>query len=161
MAWTLIGAPEFKLGQHVFSPRRGAPSYPQAIITINARRQVGFYLTRFFLPLFLIVAVAMTVFWIHPEDLSSQVGIGVTCLLAVIAFQFAQSSSLPAVAYLTFADRVYAICYFAIALAMIESIWGNTLTRRKLHDEADRLDRICRWAFPLGIAGLVALSALA
>jgi hypothetical protein len=159
VAWTIVGAPTFALGQHVFSPRPGAPEYPQATITIAARRQVGFYLTRFFLPLLLIVAVAMTVFWIHPEDLNSQVGIGVTCLLAVIAFQFAQSSSLPAVAYLTFADRVYAICYFAIALAMIESIWGNTLVRRGLHDQAERLDRISRWAFPIGIAGLVALSA--
>jgi hypothetical protein len=159
VAWTVVGAPEFRLGQHVFSPRPGAPTYTQATITITAHRQVGFFLTRFFLPLFLIVAVAMTVFWIHPEDLSSQVGIGVTCLLAVIAFQFAQASSLPAVAYLTFADRVYAICYFAIALAMIESIFCNTLARRSLHERAERIDRICRWAFPLGIACLVALSA--
>jgi hypothetical protein len=159
VAWTVLGSPEFKLGQHVFSPRPGAPTYPQAAITVAAHRQVGFYVTRFFLPLLLIVAVALTVFWIHPEDLSSQVGIGVTCLLAVIAFQFAQASSLPAVAYLTFADRVYAICYFAIALAMIESIWCNTLARRALHDKAEGIDRMCRWAFPLGIAFLVALSA--
>ena len=160
VAWSVLDAPRFTVGEHAFSPRPGAPTYPQATITIRVRRQVGFYLTRFFLPLFLIVAVAMTVFWIHPEDLSSQVGIGVTCLLAVIAFQFAQASTLPAVAYLTFADRVYAICYFAIALAMIESIWGNTLARRGLHDRAERIDRISRWAFPLGVSCLVALSAL-
>ncbi len=159
IAWSVTGAPRFKVWEHAFSPRPGAPAYPHATITIGVRRQVAFYLTRFFLPLFLIVAVAMTVFWIHPEDLGSQVGIGVTCLLAVIAFQFAQASSLPAVAYLTFADRVYAICYFAIALAMIESIWGNTLARRNLHDRAERIDRISRWAFPVGIGVLVALSA--
>jgi hypothetical protein len=157
-AWSIGGTPGFALARHAFSWEPGAPQYDHATITVEARRQVGFYLTRFFLPLFLIVAVALTVFWIHPEDLNSQVGIGVTCLLAVIAFQFAESSSLPAVAYLTFADRVYAICYFAIALAMIESIWGNTLVRRGQHDRADRLDRICRWAFPVGIAALVALS---
>jgi hypothetical protein len=155
VAWKVDATPSWRLGQHAFSPRPGAPAYPLATVVISVRRQIGFYLTRFFLPLFLIVAVAMTVFWIHPEDLSSQVGIGVTCLLAVIAFQFAQASSLPAVAYLTFADRVYAVSYFAIALAMIESIWGNTLVRRGLQERADRLDRICRWAFPLGIAGLM------
>jgi hypothetical protein len=158
VAWTVVGKPGWALGKHAFSPKPGAPTYPHAIITVPVRRQVGFYLTRFFLPLLLIVAVALSVFWIHPEDLNSQVGIGVTCLLAVIAFQFAQSSSLPAVAYLTFADRVYAICYFAIALALIESIWGNTMVRRKQHARAERLDRVCRWAFPAGIAGLVALS---
>jgi hypothetical protein len=158
VAWTLLGHPSFTLSQHAFSWEEGAPAYAHATIGILARRQVGFYLTRFFLPLLLIVAVAMTVFWIHPEDLGSQVGIGVTCLLAVIAFQFAEATSLPAVAYLTFADRVYAICYFAIALALIESIWGNTMVRRGLNERADKLDRICRWAFPAGITALVALS---
>jgi hypothetical protein len=157
VAWTIADKPGWTVTQRSFSPQPDSPSYPHAVITVAARRQVGFYLTRFFLPLFLIVAVAMTVFWIHPEDLGSQIGIGVTCLLAVIAFQFAESTSLPAVAYLTFADRVYAICYFAIALALIESIWGNTLARRGRHDRADELDRICRWAFPLGIVGLISL----
>jgi len=156
--WSISGKTGWALDKHSFSPRPGAPTYPHAVITVPVRRQVGFYLTRFFLPLFLIVAVAMTVFWIHPEDLGSQVGIGVTCLLAVIAFQFAQATSLPAVAYLTFADRVYAICYFAIALALIESVWGNTLVRRGMHARAETIDSVCRWAFPLGIAGLIGLS---
>ena len=157
-SWTIVGRPSYALSQHPFSWEEGAPEYAHATIGISARRQVGFYLTRFFLPLLLIVAVAMTVFWIHPEDLGSQVGIGVTCLLAVIAFQFAEATSLPAVAYLTFADRVYAICYFAIALALIESVWVNTMVRRDQHDRAQKLDSICRWAFPVGIAALVGLS---
>jgi hypothetical protein len=157
-SWSVVGAPGFTLTEHALSWEKGAPRYAHAHVELPVRRQVGFYVTRFFLPLLLIVAVALTVFWIHPDDLGSQVGIGVTCLLAVIAFQFAQASSLPAVAYLTFADRVYAICYFAIALAMIESIWGNTLARRGLHDRAEQIDRACRWAFPLGIAVLTGLS---
>ena len=93
VAWTVAGKPHWALDKHSFSPEPGSPTYPHAVITVPVRREVGFYLTRFFLPLFLIVAVAMTVFWVHPEDLSSQIGIGVTCLLAVIAFQFAQSST--------------------------------------------------------------------
>jgi hypothetical protein len=159
-AWNVAGEPIWAISQHSFSPRPDSPVYPHAIITVPVRRMVGFYLTRFFLPLFLIVAVALTVFWIHPEDLGSQISIGVTCLLAVIAFQFAQSASLPAVAYLTFADRVYAICYFAIALALVESIWVNTMVRRGQHDRAEKLDRVCRWAFPVGIFALVAVSVL-
>src|SRR5262249_28650547 len=79
-AWTVKGDPTWSISQHSFSPHPGSPTYPHAVITVAVRRQVGFYLTRFFLPLLLIVAVAMTVFWIHPEDLNSQIGIGVTCL---------------------------------------------------------------------------------
>ena len=155
-AWRVLGQPSFALGDHPFSWQQGSPSYTHATIGISVRRQEGFYITRFFLPLFLILTVALSVFWIHPEDLSSQVGVGVTCLLAVIAFQFAQASALPAVAYLTFADRVYAVCYFAIALALIESIWSNTLARRGEHERAQQIDRFSRWAFPIGTAVLIA-----
>ena len=45
------------------------------------------------LPLLVIVAVAFTVFWIDPEDLSSKASIGVTCLLAAIAFQLAEAGT--------------------------------------------------------------------
>jgi hypothetical protein len=159
-AWSVVAPPRFALTAHPFSHDAGAPKYVHATIDIPVHRQVGYYLTRYFLPLFLIVAVALTVFWIHPEDLGSQVGIGVTCLLAVIAFQFAQASTLPAVAYLTFADRVYAICYFAIALALMESVWGNALVRDGKAERAARIDQLCRWTFPLGITVLVALSAI-
>ena len=51
--------------------------------------------------------------------------------------------------YLTFADRVYVVCYFAIALAMIESIYVNALTRHEKKQR--RVDRICRWAFPAAL----------
>ena len=60
-------------------------------------------------------------FWIDADDLSSQVTIGITCVLAAIAFQLAEAAALPAVDYLTLADRVYAICYVAIGLAVLET----------------------------------------
>ena len=86
-------------------------------------------------------------------------GIGVTCLLAVIAFQLGTASTLPTVDYLTFADRVYAVCYFLIALAMMESIYSNTLTRSDRHAAAERVDRLSKYAFPAAAALLTALSA--
>jgi hypothetical protein len=83
-------------------------------------------------------------------------GVGVTCLLAAIAFQFAEAGSLPEVAYLTFADRVYAACYVAIALALVESIYGNILTRRGDKAAAQRVDRACRIGFPVVLALAIA-----
>jgi hypothetical protein len=55
---------------------------------------------------------------------------------------------LPEVAYLTLADRIYSICYVAIALAMAESVYTNTLARAGKKAEAHRVDVICRIAFP-------------
>jgi hypothetical protein len=62
---------------------------------------------------------------------------------------------LPAVDYLTLADRVYAICYVAIGLAVLQTIYSNGLARRGKKDHATRLDHRCRAIFPVGL--LVAL----
>ncbi|MFO0590323.1 MAG: hypothetical protein U0441_22465 [Polyangiaceae bacterium] len=134
-----------------FKGDEGAPVYDYATFQIAVHRHVSFHLTRFFLPLFVIVAVAFSAFWIDPEDLSSKVGIGVTCLLAAIAFQFAEADSLPQVAYLTLADRVFAICYFALALAMVVSISSNTIARRGAKARAIRVDRGARAGFPAAL----------
>lgn len=150
LAWVVAQRPRFAVAARPFAHHPSAPGYDVATATIDVARRPGFYLTRFFLPLLLILIVAFAVFWIHPEDLGSQAGIGVTCLLATIAFQSGQSSTLPAVEYLTIADRVYATSYSLVALAIIESVYTNALARRGLHDRALRVDRVSRVAFPLG-----------
>ncbi|HEY7411785.1 MAG TPA: hypothetical protein VII13_13640 [Vicinamibacteria bacterium] len=149
----------FKWEQGVWGD--AVPIYEYATFSIPIRRHTTFHLTKFFLPLFIIVLVAMTVFWVDPEDLASQVGIGVTCLLAAIAFQLAQASTLPEVAYLTLADLVFALSYLAIALALVESLYSNGQARRGRRERAVRIDQICRFAFPLGLLVLTAASVVA
>jgi hypothetical protein len=146
----------FKWEQDVWEG--GDPLYDYATFTLPVRRHTTFHLTKFFLPLFVIVLVAMSVFWVDPHDLASQVGIGVTCLLATIAFQLTQATTLPEVAYLTLADLVYVAAYLMIALALAESLYTNLLARRGQADRALRVDALCRWAFPTAFAGLLAAS---
>jgi hypothetical protein len=156
--WEIAGDPTFSRTTRAFQWEEGAPKYDYATVKLAVKRHIAFHLTRFFLPLFIIVAVAFGVFWVDPEDLSSQIGIGVTCLLAAIAFQFAQGGNLPEIAYLTLADRVYATCYVAIALALGESVYCNALARSGRKEDARKLDRFCRIAFPAGIAFGVVLA---
>jgi len=154
--WKIEGPIEYARRSRVFVEDGAAPRYDYATFSVPVRRHITFHLTRFFLPLFVIVAVALTVFWIDPEDLNSKVSIGVTCLLAAIAFQFAEAGTLPEIAYLTLADRIYAICYAALAIALMFTIHGNALNRKSRRNEAVRLDRIGRVAFPVGLAVAVA-----
>lgn len=149
LSWTVSPRPRFAIAKRSFAHHPNAPGYDVVTATIDVARRPGFYLTRFFLPLLLILAAAFTVFWIHPDDLGSQAGIGVTCLLATLAFQSGQSNTLPAVEYLTIADRIYATGYTLVALALVESVYTNILARRGRHDLAARVDRASRVAFPL------------
>ncbi len=155
--WHVAGEPTFSHTRSAFKWEPGAPEYDYGLFEVSIQRHVTFHLTRYFLPLILIVVVSLLAFWIDPEDLASQLQIGVTCLLAAIALQFAEGGTLPEVSYLTLADRAYAVCYVAIALAVVESISVNALVRKGMKDRAVRLDRMCRRLFPaavlLGLAG--------
>jgi hypothetical protein len=149
--WKIEGPVGYAHHSRIFVEEGTAPSYDYAKFGIPVRRHITFHLTWFFLPLFVIVAVAFTVFWIDPEDLNSKSAIGVTCLLAAIAFQFAEAGTLPEIAYLTLADRVYAICYATLAVSLMLTVYSNALNRKDRRGEALRVDRVGRIAFPAGL----------
>ena len=58
------------------------------------------------------------------------------------------TASLPKVSYLTVADRVMTISIVTIAATMLVSIIIDRIDPAK-KDLRARIDRICRWAFPL------------
>ena len=106
------------------------------------------------------MAIAFSVFWIAASELSTQAAIGVTCLLAAIAFQFAEAANLPEVAYLTLADRIYAASYVAVSLAFIVTVRASALLRAGKPEAADRLLRRSRLVFPLGMVLAVVLAVI-
>ena len=149
--WKLDSDLAFARETRAFRAERGGPAYDYAAFRFEIRRHVTFHLIKFFLPLLLIVALAFSVFWIDADDLGAALTVGVTCLLAVIAFQFAEASALPEVAYLTLADRVYVGCYVAVAVAVFETIYTSSVSRRGDKDRALRIDRRCRKIFPAAV----------
>lgn len=159
-SWKLEADPQFHHEVKAFRWEKGAPSYDNATVEFVVRRHVTYHLFKFFLPLLVIVALAFTVFWIDPDDLSAAATIGVTCLLAAIAFQFAEASTLPEVAYLTLADRVYVACYIAIGAALIETIYSSALARRGMKKRAVVLDERCRSIFPFGLVFALVVSVI-
>jgi hypothetical protein len=156
--WQVEGGPHFAHQARAFQWEAGTPAYDYGTFTVPVRRHATFHVTKYFLPLFVIVAIAFSVFWVDADDLSSQATIGVTCVLAAIAFQLAEATNLPEVAYLTLADRVYVVCYLAIGLALMETIYSTSLARRGKKDLAVRIDRRCRTAFPLALLLALVLS---
>lgn len=150
-AWKLMSGVSYGEERHKFEWDEGAPDYDYARFSFDVRRHVTYHLARFFLPLLLIVGVAFSVLWIDPADISTQSSIGVTCLLAAIAFQLAEAGTLPEVAYLTLADRVYTACYVAITSVFAESVYTNWLDRHGERARALVIDRRCRVVFPVAL----------
>lgn len=157
-AWKIVSPLSYSRTTRAFRWEPGAPDYDYATFSVAVRRHVAYHLSKYFLPLVLIVIVSFAVFWIDPEDLQSAVQIDVTCLLAVVALQFAEASDLPDVSYLTIADRTYAASYVAIALATLQTVWTNSLVHAGKRERALVVDRWSRVAFPVGL--LIALAGL-
>jgi len=156
-AWKVMPGVHYQRSSRAFQWEQGAPDYDYATFSVAVRRHVSFHLGKYFLPLLLIVIVSFTVFWIDPSDLASEVQVAVTCLLAAVALQLSEGSTLPEVSYLTIADRAFATSYVAIALAILQVVYTNYLARSGKQDRALKLDRLCRVAFPAGLVFVLAL----
>jgi len=126
---------------------------------ITAQRNWMFYIWRVFFPAVLIMAISCTVYFMEIDDLYSRVNIGLTCLLACIATQFAISFNLPRIPYLTPIDKLYMITYGCIALGAGVSTIEVYLHNRN-HPHTKKCNRFACWFVPLLYALLLAIVVL-
>jgi Neurotransmitter-gated ion-channel ligand binding domain/Neurotransmitter-gated ion-channel transmembrane region len=143
--WTITG-----MGASVDQiPGITGESVSEVRFTISIARRFNFYISKVFLPLLLMVILSWTVFWIDPSELSSQTTISVTTILTVIAFAFAIQANLPKVAYLTFIDLFFLVCYVFVFTTAIEIAAVHVAGRAGHSARARRLTRLSRLLMPL------------
>ncbi len=156
--------PEFQpaVSEQVFTSDLGALVNEGRATTVNRvayqvvlGRPIGLVLLKLFLPLGIIVLVALAALFIHPKNVEARSAMGVTALLSCFAFQFTVSDSLPSVAYLTLADTLFLVGYVIGAAAVVITIATYVLMRREWNRAALSLDRIFRLLIPAG--GLIAV----
>ena len=125
---------------------------------IEVTRRYGFYIWKMLVPLALIVGISWSVFWMVSDGLAARMGVSFTGILVVIAYQFLITTDLPKIAQITFMDSVIGFSFVLMILTIVESISANTLDLRGKRTLAAKVDRVCRWAFPLAYAaGLATL----
>jgi hypothetical protein len=120
-------------------------------------RQYQYYIWKVLMPLTLIVAMSWSVFWISPAKFGSQIGMSATSMLTLIAFQFAMASIFPRLSYFTLLDGFITAATALVFLALVESLATSYLVSTDRTDLAVRMDRICRWVFPLAFIAIVVL----
>jgi len=113
-------------------------------VVFQAQRLTGFYTWQLLVPLFLVVMMTWTVFWIPLEFVPPRVGLVATAMLTLIAYRFAIASILPPIAYLTRLDKfmvassvlvfaalaaVVAVTYFDGRGNKVQALWLNTASR--------------------------------
>jgi len=123
--------------------------YRSIEIAISAQRDAGFYGWKILFPLFLIFAISCAAFWMPGEGIGTRMYVSMFGLLAVVTFSFYVNNYLPKMSDLTFLDGVIVGTYILITLSVLINISAHMLAKRQKQKSVDRIDRICRWAFPL------------
>ena len=111
--------------------------------------------TKLFLPLFVILLVALVALFIHPRELEVRASVGVTALLACFAFHFAVSDTMPNVAYVTLADVLFLASYGLTAALLCVSVLAYWFHDREREKAWRKLDVGALIAFPVFLFGAI------
>ena len=112
--WNLV-----EVDYYVDEYTEGDYDYQGFVLTLKAERIASYYVFKVILPIFFILIISWSVFWVRGSELEAKVNVTIVCLLALIAYNFIIDGDLPKLNYLTFLDLFILISYFYTGLATI------------------------------------------
>ncbi|WP_430410770.1 hypothetical protein [Kordia sp.] len=121
--------------------------YSRVIFEVKAKRLSGYYKWQVLFPLLIIILASFSIFWI--KEFGSQIGVGFTLMLTVVAFNFYSASILPRLPYNTFIEYVIIVGYVFIFLGILAVIINHRING--IEDEGDKLPllKYFRYGFPI------------
>ena len=93
-------------------------------------RYFDYFLFKIILPIFLILILAWSTFWISARELQSRLTVSVVCFLSLVAYTFVIDDSLPKLSYLTVMDIIILLAYIFSALPTFQSIRSFYLIKK-------------------------------
>ena len=109
------------------------------------------------LPLLILVSLTWSVFWMDEESISNRINISLVGILSVVAYYFVIQDSVPRISYLSMMDAFMIGTFLLLAASVVISIVVDKLNRAGRTPTGDRVDRVCRWAFPTAYVVLTTL----
>lgn len=102
--------------------------------TLEIQRDPIPYILQLFLPLIILTAISLLVFWIPVKQFQVRITLVLTALLSTLVFHVSRADALPNVGYLTLADKYFvaSYCFMTVNIGVtiaIEWLRLRTLTR--------------------------------
>jgi len=113
----------------------------------SAKRHVEYYFFRILLPLVVIISVSWILFFL--KDYAKRIDAAGANLLLFIAFNFAISSDLPRLGYLTFLDTLLISAFLVTAVVLILSVYLRRKDMRGRDTFVAKVDRYVIIFYPL------------
>lgn len=118
---------------------------------VNLHRPLLTAAIKLFVPLLVILLVALIAVLVHPKWLDVRTGVGVTALLSCFAFQFSVADTMPSVAYMTLADVLFLVAYALTAVLLCVSVVASYLYDRERTLAWQRLDSATLFLVPVAL----------
>lgn len=150
--WTRVGVTTqerlVELANDTGSPR----PVSEVVTTVIVKRQPHHFLISIVLPLLLLVSLTWVVFWMDEESITDRINISFVGILSVVAYYFVILSSIPDISYLTLMDAFIIATFFVLVGGVVVNVAVDKLNKAGRKAVGDRVDRTCRWAFPMAYA---------
>jgi len=122
-------------------------TFSRAVFEVKAKRLYDYYLWQVIFPLLIIILASFVIFWI--KEFASQISIGFTLMLTVVAFNFYSASILPKLPYNTFIEYIIIVCYIFIFLGIIAVVINHQVHPDENEQGKNKLIRLFKIGFPL------------
>jgi len=127
------------------------------VVSMDVERKSLFMVRLVIVPLVLIVVLSWSVFWMEQSSLGDRVNVSFIGILTVVTYQIVLSEILPRISYLTLMNGFLNMSFFIMCASVVVSLWVGWLDRRGQTAMGDRIDRRCRWIFPVVYLALLLL----
>ncbi len=132
------------INYHSYFDENISCEYSDSGMQINffVERNYNYFLTKILIPIFLILIISWSVFWIRPNLIEPRLTVSIVCLLSLIAYNFVVDDDLPKLSYLTVMDLMILFSYFFATLPTLITIFNHAQNSDIIALKIDRLARI-------------------
>jgi hypothetical protein len=120
------------------------------VITLDVERKPFFMLRLLVVPLAFIAFLSWSVFWMDKSSLGDRMSVSFVGILTAVTYQVLVAGILPQISYFTLIHSFVNITFFVMCFTVVINLIVGALDKKGYTEASDRLDRTCRWAFPVG-----------
>lgn len=136
------------------SPYAGRAGESSALVVGVDVERDSFYIRRLVsFPLVIIVLLSFSVFWMERSSLGDRTSVSFIGILTGVSYQLVMGDALPEISYFTMMHSFLLFSFVTMCATVVINLWVGALDKKGHFELGDRIDRRCRWIFPLCYLG--------
>ncbi len=131
-------------------------TYSVAVISVEVWRKRWFIVRLLVIPLMIIVALSWSVFWMERSSLGDRMSVSFVGILAAVTYQIVIGDILPRISYYTPIHAFTNFSFWLMCPTVVINLVVGICDKTGKSELGDRIDRRCRWGFPLAYLVILA-----